>query len=409
MISLAWKTALLLALAAALNYADRTSLSAVFPLLQTELGLTNLQLAAVGTVFLWSYAFGSPFAGFVADRYPRNRVVAWSLFAWSVITILTGFARTANELLATRVLLGLAECFYLPAAVALIADHHVSASRGRALAVHLCGLNAGLVGGGALAGYLGERHGWRLGLYLLGGLGIVLAAYCARFLHEAPRAASPPRSPLPLATQLRGLLRQPAYLLLALQAALISVGTWMFFNWMPLYFRESFGLSLAVAGFSGTAVLQLSAVAGALVGGTLSDRAASRRADGRYRLMTLCYLLCAPCLLVFISGGGMTTVSLAVVVFSFLRSVATANETPAVCDLINEHDRSTAQSLMNMLNTIAGGTGVFVAGYLKADWGLSGVFAGVGLLVALAALIVWLARRAQFDRDASGLDSPRML
>ena len=63
-------------------------------------------------------------------------------------------------------------------------------------------------------------------------------------------------------------------MLLSLQAMLISVGTWMFFNWMPLYFRESFGLSLAVAGFSGTAVLQLSAVLGALVGGTLSDQAA---------------------------------------------------------------------------------------------------------------------------------------
>jgi hypothetical protein len=51
---------------------------------------------------------------------------------------------------------------------------------------------------------------------------------------------------------------------------------------------------------------------------------------------------------------------------------------------------------MNMLNTIAGGTGVFVAGALKADWGLNGVFAGVGLLVFFAAGLVWLARRAEF-------------
>ena len=401
MISLPWKTVLLLASAAALNYADRTSLSAVFPLLQAELALTDLQLAAIGTLFLWSYAFGSPFAGFLADRLPRNRVIVWSLLAWSLVTILTGFARTANELLSTRVLLGLAECFYLPAAIALIAGHHPSASRGRALAVHLCGLNAGLVGGGALAGYLGENYGWRIGLFFLGGLGILLSAVCSALLQEAPRGDAPRLVLGPFGPQIRELLRKRGYVLLSLQAMLISVGTWMFFNWMPLYFRESFGLSLAVAGFSGTAVLQLSAVLGALVGGTLSDQAAKRTPDGRYRLMTTCYLLCAPCLFMFLSGGGMLTISIAVIIFSFLRAVATANETPAVCDLIDERDRSTAQSLMNMLNTIAGGTGVFVAGSLKADWGLNGVFAGVGILVFFAAGLVWLARRAEFPAPRS--------
>ena len=391
MIPAPWRVVLLLACAAALNYADRTSLSAVFPLLQAELHLSDLQLAGIGTLFLWSYAAGSLGAGVLADRLPRHRVVTWSLLAWSLVTIVTGFARTANELLATRVVLGLAECFYLPAAVALIADHHPAASRGRALALHLCGLNAGLVGGGALAGYLGEEYGWRIGLYFLGGVGIVLSGVCLLALPASPRGEAP-APPAAVGPQLRGLLQQRGYVLLALQSMLISVGTWMFFNWMPLYFRESFGLSLALAGFSGTAVLQLSAVGGALVGGTLSDRAARRSADGRLRMMTVCYLLCAPCLLIFLSGGGMAVISAAVVLFSFLRAVATANETPAMCEFVDPRDRSTAQSLMNMLNTIAGGTGVFIAGYLKADWGLSGVFAGVAVLVFAAAGLAWRAR-----------------
>ncbi|MCX6586790.1 MAG: MFS transporter [Acidobacteria bacterium] len=391
MIPAPWRVVLLLACAAALNYADRTSLSAVFPLLQAELHLSDLQLAGIGTLFLWSYAAGSLGAGVLADRLPRHRVVTWSLLAWSLVTIVTGFARTANELLATRVVLGLAECFYLPAAVALIADHHPAASRGRALALHLCGLNAGLVGGGALAGYLGEQYGWRIGLYFLGGVGVVLSGVCLLALPASPRSEAP-APPAAVGRQLRGLLRQRGYVLLAMQSMLISVGTWMFFNWMPLYFRESFGLSLALAGFSGTAVLQLSAVGGALAGGTLSDRAARRSSDGRLRMMAICYLLCAPCLLIFLSGGGMAVISAAVVLFSFLRAVATANETPAMCEFIDPRDRATAQSLMNMLNTMAGGTGVFIAGYLKADWGLSGVFAGVAVLVFAAAGLAWRAR-----------------
>jgi predicted MFS family arabinose efflux permease len=405
MLPLAWRVAALLACAASLNYADRTAISSVFPLLKADLGLTDLQLAGVGTVFLFSYAAGSPFAGLAADRFSRSRAVVLSLLAWSLVTIATGFARTPGELLFTRGVLGLAECIYLPAAVALIADHHAPATRGRATALHLCGLNAGLVAGGTLAGYLGETHGWRISLYVLGAVGVALAGVCAVFLKDGPRSTSTPQ---PQLHQLKRLLTQPSYLCLAAQAMLVSVGTWMFFNWMPLFFRETYGLSLALAGFSGTAVLQVSAVAGAMIGGFVSDRAAQRASTaGRLQVMMFCYLVCAPCLLVFVTGAGMWTVSAAVIVFSLFRAIATANETPSMCDLVDSGARSSAQAFMNMANTMAGGAGVFLAGYLKADWGLGGVFAGVSLLMFLAVLLVFAARRFELLQHDS-IDRSRL-
>ncbi len=404
--ALAWRTVALLACVASLNYADRTSISSVFPLLQRDLGLTNMQLAALGSFFLWSYAAGSPLAGFLADRWPRGRAVAISLFAWSLVTIWSGLSRSSTELLVSRVLLGLSECMYLPAAIALIADHHPASTRGRAMAIHLCGLNAGLVGGGALAGYLGETHGWRASLFVLGAVGIGMSIICFLFLREGPGRLSKEaeqKQQRPLGVQLRAMLSRPGYLLIAVQAALVSVGTWMFFNWMPLYFRESFGLSLALAGFSGTAILQVAAVAGALAGGFLSDEMAVRvPRGGRLQMMTVCYVLCAPCLLGFLlPSAGMAFVSLCVVAFSVLRSMATASETPTMCDMIPAEDRSTGQALMNMLNTMAGGVGVLIAGFLKADLGLGGVFAGVSALMLLAALITGIVWRRQIASPAS--------
>jgi predicted MFS family arabinose efflux permease len=394
--AVAWRTAALLACAASLNYADRTSISSVFPLLKADLGLTDIQLAAIGSFFLWSYAAGSPFAGFLADRLPRGKTVAVSLLAWSLVTLWTGFARSSTELLLSRVVLGIAECAYLPAAVALIADHHPASTRGRAMAVHLVGLNAGLVGGGALAGYLGDIYGWRASLFVLGAAGVLLSGVCALVLREGPGRNLKNEPTKPLKPQLQRLLGSPGYLYLAAQAMVVSVGTWMFFNWMPLYFRETFGLSLALAGFSGTAVLQVSAVAGAVIGGFLSDAAEKREPNGgRLRLMLICYIICAPCLLIFLTGQGILAVSLAVVAFSLFRSTATASETPTMCDLVDAGDRSTGQALMNTANTIAGGAGVFVAGYLKADWGLGGVFAGVSGLMFVAVGLVWAAWRLQ--------------
>lgn len=388
MIEARWRVVALLASAAALNYADRTSLSVVFPLLRADLGLSDLQLAAIGSFFLWSYAAASPLAGWVADRFPRQRVITLSLLAWSLVTLLTGFVTTANQMLATRVLLGLSECFYLPAAVALIADHHSSATRGRALALHSFGLNLGLVGGGALAGYLGQHYGWRSSLFLLGGLGVLLAALCHFALEES--AARPAGQTLGW----RRLLANRAWLLLTAQAALVALGTWMFFNWMPLYFQERFSLSLAFAGFSGTAVLQLSAVLGLLAGGWLTDAIARRSAGaGRLKAMAWLYLLCVPPLVVFLVPAGFATVAAGVIAFSFIKALAMANEPPALCEIVDPQDRGSAQSFMNMCNTLAGGIGVLLAGALKADFGLSGVFASTGLLILLSAALTVAVRR----------------
>lgn len=396
----AWLTVGLLFMAACLNYADRTAVSAVFPLLQQELGLSDLALAALGSFFLWSYAIGSPFAGMLADRQSRSRVIIWSLVAWSVVTIWTGMARTTTELLITRVVLGIAECAYLPAAIALIADHHPPSSRATALGVHLCGLNLGLVAGGGLAGYLGEHHGWRASFLVLGCLGLLLALVSWVALKDGPARvdhAATPRTPL--RPQLTRLFRTPSYLLVMSQAMLIAVGVWMFFNWMPLYFKEAFGLSLAVAGLSGTAALQLSASLGMLAGGYFSDRVSKRGLPRRALLMGVSYLFAAPCLLVFAGNFDFGIVTTAVILFSLGRALGGSNEGAMVCDLLPPHDRSTALGLMNTMNCLAGGIGIFVAGFLRSDFGLNGVFAGVSVLVLLAAILALIAYRVYLPRD----------
>src|SRR5690606_10628386 len=66
---LRWRVATFLAFAAALNYADRAAMSAVLSAVRTDLGVSDVSLGLLGSVFLWSYAVGSPIAGSLADRY----------------------------------------------------------------------------------------------------------------------------------------------------------------------------------------------------------------------------------------------------------------------------------------------------------------------------------------------------
>ena len=76
-----WRTVIVLFFVAGLNYADRTAISSVFPLVRADLGLTDVAMAAIGSLFLWAYALASPVAGFLADRVSRSRMVFWSLIS----------------------------------------------------------------------------------------------------------------------------------------------------------------------------------------------------------------------------------------------------------------------------------------------------------------------------------------
>jgi len=133
MISQRWRVALFLFFAAGLNYADRTALSSVIPPLRADIGATDVQIGLLGMLFLWSYAIASPFAGNIADRFSRSKIVLWSLVGWSLITVSTGLAQSVMTLMILRTALGIAESFYLPAAIFMRWDESGLADRSGAV------------------------------------------------------------------------------------------------------------------------------------------------------------------------------------------------------------------------------------------------------------------------------------
>ncbi|MBI5770516.1 MAG: MFS transporter [Verrucomicrobia bacterium] len=398
-----WRVAAVLACAAALNYADRAAMSSVFAPLRAALALNDVQIGLLGSVFLWSYALGSPVAGIIADRWPRHRVIIVSLSLWSAVTVLTGAANSLMLLVAARCALGLAESLYLPAATALLAAHHGPETRGRAMSLHSVGLNFGVVLGGAFAGYLADHFGWRAGFWVLGGAGLVLAGLAPRWLAPAPEKCHPlgdssARGPATgrraeVWAAWRYLLRVPSYHVLLAKAMLAGVGIWIFLNWLPLYFREAFDMTLGKAGFAGTFMLQISTVLGIAAGGWISDRAAARGTRHRMLVQGLSYLAAAPFLLLFLTRPGFVAVAVAVSVFSFFRGVGQANENPTLCEIMPARFRSTAIGVMNTCATAAGGCGVLLAGVLKKSFGLNAVFAGISVLFVIAGLALIFAYR----------------
>ena len=266
----AWLVVALLVPVALLNYLDRQMLASMKFSVMRDIPDIALE-ANWGTIlalFKWVYAFLSPIGGYLADRFSRRHVIAGSLFVWSLVTWTTGHVTSYEQLLATRALMGISEAFYIPAALALIADFHTGPTRSRAVGLHQMGIYVGVIIGG-FGGYAADHPGlgWRWAFDVCGLIGIALRRAAvpaaartppptADVARRAAHVARPGRA-------LRELLGNGSFILLVLYFTLPALAGWVVRDWMPAILKAEFGIGQGMAGVSATLYWQVAAIVGA--------------------------------------------------------------------------------------------------------------------------------------------------
>ena len=155
-----WVLVALLWFVALLNYMDRQMLSTMQEAMKVDISELNQAEAfgALMAVFLWIYGLVSPFAGIIADRANRKWLVVGSIFVWSAVTYLMGYAESFDQLYWLRAFMGISEALYIPAALSLIADWHEGKSRSLAIGIHMTGLYVGQAVGGFGATLAAMKH-----------------------------------------------------------------------------------------------------------------------------------------------------------------------------------------------------------------------------------------------------------
>ena len=410
-----WIVVGLLWVVALLNYLDRQMLSTMQGAIAID--ITRLQegeaFGALMAVFLWIYGCVSPFAGMVADRVSRKWLVVGSLFVWSAVTLLMGYATTFNQLYWLRATMGISEALYIPSALSLIADWHDGKSRSLAVGVHTTGLYVGQAIGG-FGAVVAAQLSWHQTFHIFGLIGVAYSVVLMLCLKEKrendskAKALSVSQKPDGLQSKdvsglravfagLSTVLGTIAFWVILFYFAAPSLPGWGIRNWLPTLLSVNLGIPMTKAGPMATITIAASSFLGVFIGGALSDRWVQKNLKGRIYTSAIGLTMTVPALLLLGLGHSVFAVVSAGILFGIGYGMFDTNNMPILCQFIASRNRATAYGIMNMIGVFAGALVTRMMGSWKDSGNLGAGLAWLAVPVLIALVLQLLVLNPTTD------------
>lgn len=393
---MAWIVVAVLMPVALLNYLDRQMLASMKDSVMRDIPSITLEenWGRMLGQFKWVYAVFSLLGGYLADRFSRRSTICTSLFVWSAVTWMTGRVTTYNELLIVRSLMGISEAFYMPAALALIADYHTGHTRSRAIGLHQMAIYCGVILGG-FGGYVADDPslGWRFAFTSCGIFGMIYSLPLLLILRDASTLKESTDVPKTSARRAAvELFTNFSFILLVLYFTLPALAGWVVRDWMPAILKQQFGIGQGHAGVAATLYWQAAAIVGALIGGWLADRWVERNNRGRIFVSAIGMGMIVPAIFGLGNAATLYGAVALLILFGLGWGFFDCNNMPILSQIVRPHLRATGYGIMNFVSISFGGL---------ADWGFGvlrdrhiplslifGIFSGTALVSILLVLLI---------------------
>lgn len=281
-----WWVAGLMWAAIAINYIDRTVLSAAASRIQSAFHLDAMQMGIVMSAFFWSYALLQLPAGWLADRFGQKKVLGFAVLWWSLATAMTGIASGFKSLVGLRVALGVGEAGAYPSNAGIATRWFPHEERATVAGI----FDSGSKLGGAIAlpliAWMLAAFDWKITFALTGLLGIVWFVVWQFSFTDSP-ADHPRVNAVELAhieggktarktlrtarPEWRRLLAHRNIQAMCIGFFMINYNSYFFITWLPTYLMKERGLSVLEMGWMASLPLLVSIVV-EIFAGWASDR-----------------------------------------------------------------------------------------------------------------------------------------
>ena len=286
-----WSICALLFVITTINYMDRQLIGLLKPLLQGQLGWSEVDYGNIVLAFQAAYAIGLVASGRALDRLGTRRGFSIAAALWSLAAMAHALTRGVSGFVAARFGLGLGESANFPAAIKVVAEWFPRNERALATGVFNAGSTIGALITPLLVPVIVTAFGWRMAFALIGALGFVwialwLGLHAVWKVDDCPVAKTETTAP-----GWRDVLPHRATWAFALAKFLTDPIWWLYLFWLPDFFSRQFHLDLQSLSLP-TAAVYLAAGFGSVLGGAISSWLI-RRGVAVERARKVAMLLCA--------------------------------------------------------------------------------------------------------------------
>ncbi|HBG05077.1 MAG: MFS transporter [Geobacteraceae bacterium GWC2_58_44] len=379
-----------------LNYIDRQVLFAVFPLIKSDMRISDTELGLLGSAFMLSYMLFAPLFGWLGDHWSRVRLATGGLVLWSLATALAGFAPGYRTLLAARATVGVGEASFGTVSPGLIADFFRKEQRGRVLSWFYLAIPVGSALGYLLGGVLGQRFGWQAAFLMVGLPGLLLAVPVG-MLRTPPRGgddAAPQEHAGKPSSSYALLFRNRSFVSNTVAMATMTFAIGGLAQWLPSFLYRFHALNVEKANTLFGATTVVAGIFGTLAGGWLGDRWQKKSSKGYLLVSGWGFLIGTPFAAWAILAPSLTGCMAAIFVAEFFLFLNTGPLNTVIINVTPPATRAMAFAVnIFFIHALGDAISPSIIGWLSDQWGLRSALLLTPFVMALAGLLCFLCGR----------------
>jgi MFS family permease len=377
------------------DYIDRMVISALFPFLKAEWGLTDTQCGMLVSAVYWSIVLFTFPVSILVDRWSRKKTIGIMATVWGIATVAGAFTQNFRQLFAVRTVIGVGEAGYAPGGSALISALYPQKKRSWMMGIWNASIPLGSALGVALGGIIAASLGWRYALGLVALPGILIAvlffftkdyktvglvkSIAGNSANEAKKSIK-----MTFVDMVKEFIHKPSLLFTYFGMTFVVFTTTSLLTWLPTYFHRVQGLAEDAASLKSSAVM-LFAIIGAPLGGYLADKWMKKRVNARVLFPAISSLISA--ILLFLAFTVFDTqiqylllLSLGISITSFIAAAAAVTQ-----DVVHAGLRAVSYAIAVMIQNLLGSSmGPIVMGLISDSSNIQTAFSFLPISLLLA-------------------------
>ena len=411
-----WAICALLFFVITINYIDRQVIGVLKPVIEADMGWSEVDYGNIVTAFQASYGLGLLVVGRWLDRVGTRKGMAIAIALWSLAACFHAAARSVLEFILARVALGVAESAAYPGSVKSVAEWFPRRERALGVGFLNAGANVGVLMTPIVGIMVAGLYGWRVAFLVTGALGfVVLVAWLLMFRQpdDHPHVSAQERAYIeqdgedPAAAPLRwseALRQRQAWYFIC--GKFFTDPVWyLFLFWLPDFLSRTQGMELFPTGDSGILAtigpaligVYLLADVGSIFGGWLSSHFIKRGwSVNRARKTTLFLAALCAVPLMFVSTIDNTLIVVLLIRLGTAGHQAfSSNIFAMISDLYPRRAVATIAGMGGLAGSIGG---ILIAQATGWSLELTGsylpivIYAGVGYLIAFTCIQLLVPR-----------------